>query len=92
MDKIFFFSDNTAAVHPTIMQALVDGNKGHGVAYGLDDDAKRVNEMFKEAEEAKKNQVSTDVSEQVVETDTNTDILDVEGTEEIEETTQPSVG
>ena len=47
MEKIFFFSDNTAAVHPTIMQALVDGNKGHGIAYGLDDDAKRVNEMFK---------------------------------------------
>ena len=47
MEKIFFFSDNTAAVHPAIMQALVDGNKGHGIAYGLDDDAKRVNEMFK---------------------------------------------
>lgn len=48
MDKIYFFSDNTAGVHPTIMQALVDGNKGHAVAYGFDEDGKRCNALFKE--------------------------------------------
>lgn len=46
MDKIFFFSDNTAPVHPAIMQALVDGNQGHAVAYGFDEEAKRANHMF----------------------------------------------
>jgi len=48
MDKIFFFSDNTAPAHPKIMQALMDGNTGHAVAYGLDEDAKRVNQMFED--------------------------------------------
>lgn len=48
MDKIFLFSDNTAPVHPTIMAALMAGNKGHAVAYGGDEDAKEANAMFKE--------------------------------------------
>jgi len=46
MDKIFFFSDNTAPVHPVIMQALVEGNQGHAVAYGFDEEAKRANALF----------------------------------------------
>lgn len=46
MEKIFLFSDNTAPVHPTVMAALVAGNKGHATAYGLDEDAKRVKGMF----------------------------------------------
>jgi Beta-eliminating lyase len=31
-----FASDNTATVHPAVMQALVDANVGHQIAYGDD--------------------------------------------------------
>ena len=48
MNQIFFFSDNTAPAHPLVMEAMMKGNVGHSLAYGLDDDAKRVNEMFKQ--------------------------------------------
>ena len=48
MGKIYFMSDNTAPVHSAIMQALVDGNVGHALSYGNDEDAKRCNKMFKE--------------------------------------------
>lgn len=48
MDKIYLMSDNTAPVHPTIMQALVEGNVGHAPSYGLDEVANRCNAMFKE--------------------------------------------
>ena len=48
MGKIYFMSDNTAPVHSTIMQALVDGNVGHALSYGNDEDAKRCNKLFKE--------------------------------------------
>lgn len=48
MNKIYFMSDNTAPVHPTIMQALVDGNKGHAASYGADEDALRSNALFRE--------------------------------------------
>lgn len=32
-----FASDNYAGVHPTVMQAIIDANAGHQVAYGDDD-------------------------------------------------------
>ncbi len=47
MEKIFLFSDNTAPVHPAVMAAMVDGNKGHAAAYGSDQDALETKELFK---------------------------------------------
>ncbi len=48
MEKIFFQSDNTSGVHPTIMQAMIDANKGHTLPYGADDYAKNVQQIFKD--------------------------------------------
>jgi threonine aldolase len=43
-----FASDNYAGVHPEIMQALVDANQGHQVAYGDDDVTAKLAEVIKQ--------------------------------------------
>lgn len=43
-----FASDNNAGVHPSVMQALVQSNTAHALAYGGDDLTKRVIERLKE--------------------------------------------
>lgn len=43
-----FASDNNSAVHPAIMQAMVDVNHGHVVAYGNDHYTKSAVNKFKE--------------------------------------------
>jgi threonine aldolase len=42
-----FASDNSAGVHPRIVQALVDANQGHCVAYGDDPYTERAIALFK---------------------------------------------
>ena len=32
-----FASDNAAGIHPTVLQAIVEANEGHALAYGQDD-------------------------------------------------------
>jgi threonine aldolase len=41
-----FASDNFAPVHPAIMQAIFDANRGHAIAYGGDDYSKRAHKAF----------------------------------------------
>jgi threonine aldolase len=41
-----FASDNAAGVHPTILQAIVDANDGHALAYGQDDHTARCENTF----------------------------------------------
>jgi threonine aldolase len=43
-----FASDNAAGAHPTIMQAIVDANKGHALAYGQDEHTKKCETAFSE--------------------------------------------
>lgn len=43
-----FASDNCAGVHPQIMQAMIDANKGYEVSYGDDDYTEKALEKFKE--------------------------------------------
>jgi threonine aldolase len=43
-----FASDNAAGVHPTILQAIVDANDGHALAYGQDDHTERCENTFRE--------------------------------------------
>jgi threonine aldolase len=43
-----FASDNAAGVHPTILQAIVDANVGHALAYGQDDHTARCENAFRE--------------------------------------------
>lgn len=45
---ISFASDNAAAVHPTVMAALVDANEGSALAYGADAWTARVEQRFAE--------------------------------------------
>lgn len=42
-----FASDNNAAVHPDVMQALMDCNTGHAVGYGDDVYTKQAQQLFK---------------------------------------------
>lgn len=48
MDKVYFFSDNTAPVHPTVMAALTEGNQGHAASYGMDEQAKKAQTLFEQ--------------------------------------------
>lgn len=41
-----FLSDNTASVHPAVMQALIDANNGHAEAYGCDFYTQKMHEAF----------------------------------------------
>ena len=41
-----FASDNFAPVHPTVMQAIIDSNQGHAMAYGGDDYSARAVPAF----------------------------------------------
>ncbi|WP_049237062.1 threonine aldolase family protein [Moraxella canis] len=42
-----FASDNYAGVHPTIMQALIDANQGHEMAYGADSITARLDDLIR---------------------------------------------
>jgi len=46
-DTRSFASDNFAPVHPKVMQAIVDSNRGHAMAYGGDDHTRAVRERFR---------------------------------------------
>ena len=43
-----FASDNYAAAHPAVMQAMVDVNQGHQVAYGEDESTKQLGAIIKD--------------------------------------------
>ena len=47
MNNRGFASDNNAGVHPRIMQALIDANTGHRIAYGDDLNTRAAVENFK---------------------------------------------
>ncbi|MBN2508800.1 MAG: threonine aldolase [Spirochaetales bacterium] len=44
----WFASDNNASVHPAVMDALVQANKGHAVGYGDDEYTDRVDGVFRD--------------------------------------------
>jgi len=46
-DTRSFASDNFAPVHPKVMQAIVDSNRGHAMAYGGDDHTAAVRDRFR---------------------------------------------
>lgn len=50
MSKVWrgFASDNYAAAHPAVLQAMVDVNEGHQVAYGEDDSTKQLSVLIKQ--------------------------------------------
>ena len=50
MSKVWrgFASDNYAAAHPAVLQAMVDVNEGHQVAYGEDDSTKQLSLLIKQ--------------------------------------------
>ncbi|MEE8441347.1 MAG: beta-eliminating lyase-related protein, partial [Spirochaetia bacterium] len=48
MSERFFASDNSATVHPAIMEALNDANRGHAIAYGEDEWTERANRVFRD--------------------------------------------
>ena len=41
-----FASDNYAGIHPEILQAIVQANQGHAIAYGADEWTKKAIEKF----------------------------------------------
>lgn len=43
-----FASDNASGVHPAIMAALADANRGHALGYGADELTARANRAFKQ--------------------------------------------
>jgi threonine aldolase len=43
-----FASDNYAPIHPAILQAIVDANRAHAVAYGDDEYSSRAIDLFKQ--------------------------------------------
>lgn len=43
----FFASDNSATVHPAVMEALAEANRGHSVAYGDDPWTRNAEEILK---------------------------------------------
>jgi threonine aldolase len=47
-----FASDNSAGVHPAVMEALAAANRGHALAYGDDDLTRAVERRFRELFEA----------------------------------------
>ena len=48
MSGRFFASDNSATVHPAIMEALNEANRGHAIAYGEDEWTLAANRVFKD--------------------------------------------
>lgn len=42
-----FASDNAAGVHPAVLAALAEANRGHALGYGADDYTARANQAFK---------------------------------------------
>ena len=48
LTKRGFASDNNAGVHPDILKAISDANKGHAIAYGDDSLTEKAKEKFKE--------------------------------------------
>ena len=48
MSGRFFASDNSATVHPAIMEALNEANRGHAMAYGEDEWTQAANRVFKD--------------------------------------------
>ena len=47
-NKRGFASDNNPAVHPKILQAIIDANTGHTIAYGDDDYTQKAIKKIKE--------------------------------------------
>lgn len=47
MSERFFASDNSATVHPAVMDALHAANRGHAIAYGDDDHTRRAERTLK---------------------------------------------
>lgn len=47
MDRKSFASDNYAGIHPDILKAIIDANKGHAKAYGADTYTQKAIELFK---------------------------------------------
>jgi threonine aldolase len=43
-----FASDNYAAAHPAVLEAMVNANQGHQVAYGEDDSTKQLSALIKQ--------------------------------------------
>ncbi|MEN9923058.1 MAG: Low specificity L-threonine aldolase, partial [Actinomycetota bacterium] len=43
-----FASDNYAAAHPAVIEAIINVNQGHQVAYGEDDSTKQLQSLIKE--------------------------------------------
>ena len=48
MSGRFFGSDNSATVHPAVMEALNEANRGHAKAYGEDEWTQAADRVFKE--------------------------------------------
>ncbi|MBU8913536.1 MAG: low specificity L-threonine aldolase [Spirochaetales bacterium] len=48
MSERFFASDNSATVHPAIMEALSEANRGHAIAYGEDEWTEKANRVFRD--------------------------------------------
>ena len=47
MSKRFFASDNSAGVHPAVLDALLAANDGHAIAYGDDPWTRRAEDVFR---------------------------------------------
>jgi len=48
MSSRFFASDNSAGIHPDVLQAIADANGGHARAYGHDPWTERAGEVFRQ--------------------------------------------
>lgn len=48
MNKRGFASDNNAGIHPDILEALIEANEGHTVAYGDDPYTRRAKDLLQE--------------------------------------------
>jgi threonine aldolase len=42
-----FASDNNSGIHPLVIQAIIDANRGHAIGYGDDDLTSRTDEVFR---------------------------------------------
>lgn len=47
MTRSFFISDNAAGVHPEVLDAIVNANRGHAVAYGHDSWTERAEALLR---------------------------------------------
>ncbi|OZB88909.1 MAG: threonine aldolase, partial [Microbacterium sp. 14-71-5] len=43
-----FASDNYSGIHPEVLQAIVEANDGHQIAYGEDQYTERLQEVFRQ--------------------------------------------